>query len=179
MHGTYLTDRPNDSQGGFRIKPCLNRNIPGVRTTHARTFYGIFLRHDDRQGVLEYKIVWGERVMVGKCMLNGRQTGTTQMRKESSRIADAGNSMHPSTPPEPAQWPDAKRVDNGYRTVSMQGHARFPWTRICSVANKKIEAIQPADGLPQRTGRQQAAVTVPSLPVHHSDFQIPCQAIVL
>jgi hypothetical protein len=71
-----------------------DRHVPEPRGRKAVAFYGIFLGHQHRQIIPEFKVGCDQRLMVGKGVLDDLEPNPAQHAKESCRVANAGNGMH-------------------------------------------------------------------------------------
>jgi hypothetical protein len=76
-----------------------NGDIPQPRIRELRAFYGILLRHEDRQIIRERQIARRKRMMVRKRVLDDIETPRPEVAKEARRIADASHGVQ-APPPE-------------------------------------------------------------------------------
>ena len=137
----------------------------------------ILLGHQHRQILPKPQILGAKSVVVGERVFDQPQPGVPQVIEEPPRIADARHRVDGALP-KPGQRGADAGIAEIERGLAAQRHQIFPAARR-AVADHEIHLAQPGGRLPQRSGGQARGVAQPAKPVHHGDFDIAAQAVVL
>src|SRR5882724_4537518 len=116
-----LLRRPQTIRDGFKEfhrQLRAHRHAPMMSTGKRTTFDRVFFGHQHGQIVAKIQIHRGEWMVIIERMLNRVDSGGTQLRKETPRIADTGDGMN-ALAVEIAQWTYLLRTER-HRHVATQ-----------------------------------------------------------
>lgn len=110
-------------------------------------------------------------------MFDQSQLGMAQVIKKPPRIADPGHRVNCGVAESGQRGADLGIVQVN-RNPAVQRHEIFA-VPGCAVAHHEVNFTQPGGRFTQRPSRQASAIAQAAYPIHHRNFQVALQSVML